>query len=63
MRLALCASKPLIPRKHGRRPLCQLAVRHLAYPGATVARVLGATTSALNRAAWSAPLPEQEAFT
>ena len=41
----------------------QLAVRHLAVPGATVARFLGVTTSAVNRAAWSAPLPELEAFT
>jgi hypothetical protein len=48
---------------HARRLLCQLAVRHLAYPGATVARFLGVTTSAVNRAAWSAPLPELETFT
>ena len=48
---------------HARRLLCQLAVRRLAYPGATVARFLGVTTSAVNRAAWSAPLPELEEFT
>jgi len=47
---------------HARRLLCQLAVRHLAYPGATVARFLGVTTSAVNRAAWSAPLPALAAF-
>ncbi len=34
-----------------------LAVRHLGYSGAAVARVLGVTTSAGNRAAWAAPLP------
>jgi hypothetical protein len=63
MRLALCAFKPLIPRKHARRLLCQLAVRRLAVPGATVARCLGVTASAVTRAAWSAPLPELAAFT
>ena len=41
---------------HARRLLCQLAVRHLGYPGATVARFLGVTTSAVNRAAWTEPL-------
>jgi hypothetical protein len=45
-----------------RQLLCQLAVRRLGYPGATVARFLGVTTSAVNRAAWSAPLPELDAF-
>jgi hypothetical protein len=63
MRLALCAFKPLIPRKHGRRLLCQLALRTLAVPGATVALFLGVTTSAVNHAAWTAPLPELEEFT
>ena len=48
---------------HARRLLCQLAVRHLAVPGATVARFLGVTTSAVNRAAWTTPLPELEAYT
>jgi putative transposase len=48
---------------YARRLLSQLAVRSLAYPGATVARFLGVTTSAVNRAAWSAPLPELAAFT
>jgi len=48
---------------HARRLLCQLAVRRLAYPGATVARFLGVTTSAVNRAAWSALLLELDAFT
>jgi hypothetical protein len=48
---------------HARQLLCQLAVRRLGYPGATVARVLGVTTSAVNRAAWSALLPELDAFT
>jgi len=41
---------------HARRLLSQLAVRHLAYSGATVARFLGVTASAVNRAAWSEPL-------
>lgn len=63
MRLTLCAFEPLIPRKHGRRLLCHLAVRRLAHAGATVARFLGVTTSAVNRAAWSAPLPELAVFT
>ncbi|HYL79362.1 MAG TPA: hypothetical protein VEU07_01035, partial [Candidatus Acidoferrum sp.] len=39
-----------------RRRLYQLGIRHLGYPGAAVARFLGVTTSAPNRAAW--PLPE-----
>jgi hypothetical protein len=34
-----------------RRTLCQLAVRKMGYPGAEVARFLGVTTSAVNRAA------------
>jgi putative transposase len=34
-----------------RKTLCQLAVRKLGYPGAEVARFLGVTTSAVNRAA------------
>jgi hypothetical protein len=49
--------------RHVRRLLYQLVVRHLAYPGATVARFLGVTTSAVNRAAWRAPPPELETFT
>ncbi len=36
-----------------RRLLCQLAIRHLGYSGAAVARFLGVTTSAANRAAWA----------
>ena len=31
--------------------------RRLGYPGATVARFLGVTTSAVNRAAWTDPVP------
>ena len=34
-----------------RRMFCQLAVKKLGYPGAAVARFLGVTTSAVNRAA------------
>jgi putative transposase len=45
---------------HARRLLSQLAVRHLAYSGATVARFLGVTASAVNRAAWSEPFPGLE---
>jgi hypothetical protein len=33
--------------------LCRLAVRKMGYPGAEVARFLGVTTSAVNRAAAS----------
>ena len=47
---------------HARQLLSQLAVRHLAYSGATVARFLGVTASAVNRAAWSEPLPGLEEF-
>jgi hypothetical protein len=45
-----------------RRLLCQLAVRHLGYPGAAVARFLGVTTSAVNRAAWAEPVPGLKAL-
>ena len=38
-----------------RRLLCQLAVRHGGYSGAALARILGVTTSAVNRAAWGEP--------
>lgn len=48
---------------HARRLLCQLAVRRFGYPGAAVARFLGVSTSAINRAAWSAPLPALADFT
>jgi putative transposase len=41
-----------------RQRLSQLAVRDLGYPGATVARFLGVTTSAVNRAAWMQPIPD-----
>jgi hypothetical protein len=37
--------------------LSQVAVRHLGYSGAAVARFLGVTTSAVNRAAWREPIP------
>jgi len=46
-----------------RRLLCQLAVRHLGFPGAAVARFLGVTTSAVNRTAWSEPVPGVEELT
>jgi len=46
--------------RHARHLLCQLAVRYLGIPGATVARFLGVTTSAVNRTAWAAPLREVE---
>ncbi len=42
--------------RHARGLLCQLAVRHWGYPGAAVARFIGVTGSAVNRAAWAAPL-------
>jgi REP element-mobilizing transposase RayT len=45
------------PVRQARRLLSQVAVRHLGYSGAAVARFLGVTTSAVNRAAWSDPLP------
>jgi REP element-mobilizing transposase RayT len=43
--------------RQARRRLSQLAVRDLGYSGATVARFLGVTTSAVNRAAWTEPVP------
>ena len=48
------------PVNEARRRLCQLAVRHYRYSGAAVARLLGVTTSAVNRAAWAAPGPGEE---
>jgi putative transposase len=45
-----------------RRLLCQLAVRHLGYAGAAVARCLGVTSSAVNRAAWADPVPGLEEY-
>jgi hypothetical protein len=47
---------------HARRLFCQLAVRKLGHSGAAVARFLGATTSAVNRLAASAELPECAGF-
>jgi putative transposase len=46
----------------GRRLFCQLAVRKMGYTGAEVARYLGVTTSAVNRAADSVELPELRLF-
>jgi hypothetical protein len=46
----------------GRRLFCQLAVRKMGYTGAEVARYLGVTTSAVNRAADSVELPELRDF-
>jgi predicted transcriptional regulator len=43
---------------HARRLVCQLAVRYLGYSGAAVARFLGVTTSAVNRAAWADPVAD-----
>ena len=69
--IAAAASVPVADLQAGRRTraanrarqlLCQLAVRRLGYPGAMVARALGVTTSAVNRAAWSAPLPDVATF-
>ncbi len=45
-----------------RRLLCQLAIRHCGYPGAAVARFVGTTTSAANRAAWAHPEPGVKAL-
>ena len=44
--------------RQARRLVCQLAVRRLGHSGAAVARFLGVTTSAVNRAAWTEPLPD-----
>ncbi len=55
--LEVCAGRRTRRLSRARRVVCQLAVRHLGYSGAAVARVLGVTTSAVNRAAWAAPLP------
>ena len=44
-------------------PLEALPHRRAVAAGVPVARVLGGTTSAVNRAAWSAPLPALAAFT
>lgn len=41
-----------------RRLFCQLAAKQMGYPGAEVARFLGVTTSAVNRAKNSAEVPE-----
>lgn len=41
-----------------RRLFCQIAVRKMGYSGAMVARFLGVTTSAVNRLAMSAELPD-----
>jgi hypothetical protein len=41
------------PAARARKILCQVAVRKLGYSGAEVARFLGVTTSAVNRAAAS----------
>jgi hypothetical protein len=41
-----------------RRLFCQVAVKHMGYSGAEVARFLGLTTSSVNRLAASEELPE-----
>ncbi len=41
-----------------RKLLCQLAVKKMGYPGAEVARFLGVTTSAVNRAARAEEVPD-----
>ena len=43
-----------------RRLFCQIAVKKMGYSGADVARFLGVTTSAVNRLADSAKLPDIE---
>ena len=53
----LLAGRRIRAVRQARRRLSQLAVRDLGYPGATVARFLGVTTSAINRAAWTEPVP------
>jgi putative transposase len=45
-----------------RKIVCQLAVKKMGYSGADVARSLGITTSAVNRLAASAELPEIEKY-
>lgn len=46
-----------------RRLLCQRAIRRLGSPGTAVAPVLGVTTSAANRTAWTKPDPGVEELT
>jgi putative transposase len=58
----ICAGRRTRPMRQARRLICQLAVRHWGYSGAAVARVLGVTTSAVNRAAWAAPVAGIEEF-
>ena len=47
---------------HARRILCQLAVNRCGYSGAAVARFLGATTSLVNRLAYTAEVPALEKY-
>jgi putative transposase len=56
----LLAGRRTRAARQARRLLSQVAVRHCGYPGATVARFLGVTTSAVNRAAWTEPVPGVE---
>ena len=44
-------SAPHLSIFEARKLFCQLAVRKMGYPGAGVARFLGVTTSAVNKAA------------
>jgi REP element-mobilizing transposase RayT len=46
----------------GRRLFCQLAVGKMGYPGTEVAMVLGVSTSAVIRAAYSMELPEFQKY-
>ena len=58
----LCSARRTKAVRQARRLLCQVAVRHLGFSGATVARYLGVTTSAVNRAAWTEPVPDLAAL-
>jgi putative transposase len=55
----LCSARRTPAVRKARRLFCQLAVRHGGYTGAAVARFLGVSTSAVNRAAWTPPLPDE----
>ena len=46
-----------------RKVLCQIAVRRMGYSGAEVARLLGLTTSAVNRLVSQDEVPEVEGYT
>ena len=64
--VATSGGLPVVDLRSGRRTrrlLCQLAIRHLGYPGAAVARFLGVTASAANWATWTQPDPDVKELT